>query len=58
MFNCSIKQNLLYAKPDATDEEIIAALKSANAWNFVQQFDAGIDTSVGNAGSQLSGGQK
>ena len=58
MFNCSIKQNLLYAKPDATDEEVIAAIKSANAWDFVQQLNAGIDTNVGNAGGQLSGGQK
>lgn len=59
LFNCSIKENLLYAKPDATDEEIIRALKSANAWDFVSGLGAdGINTNVGNAGNQLSGGQK
>jgi ATP-binding cassette subfamily B (MDR/TAP) protein 1 len=59
LFNCSIKENLLYAKPDATDEEVIKALKSANAWDFVQQLGQdGININVGNSGSQLSGGQK
>jgi len=56
LFNCSIKQNLLYAKPDATDQEVEQALRSANAWDFVSQLNAGMDTNVGNAGSQLSGG--
>ena len=59
MFNCSIKENLLYVKPDATDEEIIQALKSANAWDFIGMFgEEGISTNVGNHGSKLSGGQK
>lgn len=60
LFNCSIKENLLYAKPEATDEEVIAALKSANAWDFVSQLGngQGMNTNVGNAGNQLSGGQK
>ena len=60
LFNCSIKENLLYAKPDATDEDVIAALKSANAWDFVSILGngQGIHTNVGNAGNQLSGGQK
>ena len=57
LFNCSIKENLLYAKPDATSEEVIQALKSANAWDFVNNLgQGGIDTNVGNAGNQLSGG--
>jgi ATP-binding cassette subfamily B (MDR/TAP) protein 1 len=58
LFNCSIKENLLYAKPEATDAEIETALKSANAWDFVSVLDdgLGINTNVGNAGSQLSGG--
>jgi subfamily B ATP-binding cassette protein MsbA len=58
LFNCSIKENLLYAKPEATDEEVIAALKSANAWDFVSQLGngQGMKTNVGNAGNQLSGG--
>lgn len=55
LFNSTIRDNLLYGNPDATDEEIIAALKSANAWDFLS---GGLDTRVGNAGGQLSGGQK
>jgi hypothetical protein len=35
LFNTSIKENMLFAKPDATDEEIIQALKDANAWDFI-----------------------
>jgi ABC-type multidrug transport system fused ATPase/permease subunit len=37
LFNTSIKENLLFSKPDATDEEIIQALKDANAWDFIQK---------------------
>ena len=58
LFNCSIKDNLLYAKPEATDEEVIQALKSANAWDFINQLEQGMNTNVGNAGNKLSGGQK
>lgn len=60
LFNQSIKENLLYGNPDANDEEIIQALKSANAWDFINQKMGleGINTNVGNAGGQLSGGQK
>lgn len=58
LFNCSIKENLLYAKPTATEDEIVNALKSSNAWNFISQLSDGIETNVGNAGSQFSGGQK
>ncbi len=60
LFNQSIKENLLYGNPEATDEEVIQALKSANAWDFIQQKmgENSINTNVGNAGGQLSGGQK
>nr|AAK19598.2 putative ABC transporter [Sterkiella histriomuscorum] len=60
LFNNSIKENLLYGKPDATDEEVIQALKSANAYDFINEKmgKTGINTHVGNAGGQLSGGQK
>ena len=60
LFNCSIKENLLYGEPEATDEQIIQALKAANAWNFIndKMGENGINTNVGNAGGQLSGGQK
>lgn len=56
----TIKENILYGNPAASDEEVVQALKSANAWDFIQQkmVQYGIDTNVGNAGGQLSGGQK
>ena len=56
----SIKDNILYGSPDAIDQEVIQALKSANAYDFIQKKmkEHGIHTNVGNAGSQLSGGQK
>jgi ABC-type multidrug transport system fused ATPase/permease subunit len=58
LFNESIKENLLNAKPDATDDEIHSALKSANAYDFVMEMPEGINTNVGSVGSKLSGGQK
>ena len=60
LFNSSIKENLLYGNPTATDEQVINALKSANAWNFINEKMGaeGINTNVGNSGGQLSGGQK
>ena len=58
LFNFSIRDNLRFAKPDATDEEIIQALKDANAWDFIttKMGSTGLDTNVGASGSQLSGG--
>ena len=58
LFNESIKNNLLIGKPDATDEEIIDALKIANAYEFVTTLPNGINTNIGDAGGKLSGGQK
>jgi subfamily B ATP-binding cassette protein MsbA len=58
LFNESIKNNLLIGKPNATDEEIIDALKIANAYEFVTSLPNGIDTNIGDAGGKLSGGQK
>lgn len=60
LFNASIKENMLFAKPDATDDEITQALKDANAWDFIQKKmgSTGINTQVGGSGGQLSGGQK
>lgn len=56
----TIKENILYGNPDASESDVIQALKSANAWDFIQKKmkEHGIDTNVGNAGGQLSGGQK
>ena len=58
LFNESIKNNLKLGKDDASDEEIIDALKVANAWEFVKDLPAGIDTNIGDSGNKLSGGQK
>lgn len=58
LFNGTIRQNLLYAKPDATDEELIEACKKANIYDFIQRQETGLDTVVGNRGLKLSGGEK
>ncbi|MBQ7274161.1 MAG: ABC transporter ATP-binding protein [Clostridiales bacterium] len=58
LFNGTIRDNLLYAKPDATEEEMEEALKKANIWDFVSNQEKGIDTEVGNRGLKLSGGEK
>ena len=58
LFNETIKNNILMAKEDATDQEIIEALKIANAWEFVSQLPKGIETNIGDSGNKLSGGQK
>lgn len=58
LFNDSIKNNLLLGKEDASDEEIIDALKVANAWEFVKDLSKGIYTNIGDSGNKLSGGQK
>jgi ABC-type multidrug transport system fused ATPase/permease subunit len=58
LFNCSIKENILFGCPTASDEDIIEALKLTNAWEFVSQYPEKLNTNVGAQGSQLSGGQK
>ena len=58
LFNDTIKNNILIGKDDATDEEIIEALKVANAYEFVKDLPNGINTNIGDAGNKLSGGQK
>jgi subfamily B ATP-binding cassette protein MsbA len=58
LFNDTVKNNILLGKEDATDEEIIEALKIANAWEFVKDLPKGIETNIGDAGGKLSGGQK
>ena len=58
LFNNTIKNNLKIGKDSATDEEIIEALKVANAWEFVKELPEGIKTNIGDAGNSLSGGQK
>ena len=58
LFNETIKNNILLGKADATDEDVLAALKIANAWEFVKDLPEGIDTNIGDSGNKLSGGQK
>lgn len=58
LFAGSIKENIAFGKPSATDEEITAAAKKANALEFIDSFPEGLNTQVGDRGIQLSGGQK
>jgi len=58
LFNGTIRDNLLYAKPDATEEELIEACKKANIYDFIENQEQGLDTMVGNRGLKLSGGEK
>ena len=58
LFNDTVKNNVLIGKIDATDEEVIEALKIANAYEFVMDLPLGINTNVGDSGNKLSGGQK
>lgn len=58
LFSDSIRSNITIGKPDATEEEIIAAAKAANAHEFIQKFPLGYETKVGERGVKLSGGQK
>ena len=58
LFNGSIRDNLLYVKPDATEEDLIQACKTANIWDFISSQEKGLDTLVGNRGLKLSGGEK
>jgi len=58
LFNGSVRDNLLYVKPDATEDELIEALKKANIYDFISSQELGLDTLVGNRGLKLSGGEK
>ena len=58
LFSGSIYDNIIFGKPNATDEEVIEAAKKANSWEFISSFPEGIKTEVGDRGIQLSGGQK
>ena len=58
LFNDTVKGNLLVANKNASNEEIIDALKIANAWEFVKTLPNGIETNIGDSGNKLSGGQK
>jgi ABC transporter fused permease/ATP-binding protein len=58
LFGGTIKENIAYGKPDATEEEILLAAKQANAFNFIESFPEKFETIVGERGIKLSGGQR
>ena len=58
LFHRSIKENIAYGKPDASDEEIIAAAKMARCHDFISNLKYGYDTTVGERGIKLSGGER
>lgn len=58
LFGTSIKENIMFGKPDATMDEVVAAAMTANAHSFIRQLPDGYETKVGERGGLLSGGQK
>lgn len=58
LFNGTIKENILYGKLDATDEEVIEASKRANIYDYIMSLPNGFDSEIGERGVRLSGGQK
>ena len=58
LFGGSIRENICYGDPGATKQQVIEAAKQANAWEFINRFPEGLDTIVGERGTQLSGGQR
>lgn len=58
LFSGTIRENIAYGRPDASEEEIVDAAKRANADIFIRRFDDGYDTTIGERGLKLSGGQK
>ncbi len=58
LFSGTIRDNIRYGKPDASEEEVVAAAKAAQAHDFIMSFPNGYDTDVGERGAGLSGGQK
>jgi len=58
LFSASIKENIAYGKPDATEDEIVAAAKAANAHDFISRLPEGYDTEVGQRGMRMSGGER
>ena len=58
LFNASVRDNIAYARQEATDEEIMEAAKGANAYEFIEHLPDGLDTQIGDRGVILSGGQR
>lgn len=58
LFGGSIRENIAYGRPNATEEEILEASRQANAWEFIERFPEQLETMVGDRGIKLSGGQR
>lgn len=58
LFGGSIRENILYGRPNATDDEVLEAAKKSNSWEFIRSFPEGLETIVGERGIKLSGGQR
>jgi ABC-type multidrug transport system fused ATPase/permease subunit len=58
LFNTTVKENILYGRPDATDEEVVAAAVAAHAHGFIEGMEEGYETIIGERGVRLSGGEK
>lgn len=58
LFGGTIRENILYGKEDATDDEVIQAAKQSNSWEFINSFPEGLETLIGERGIKLSGGQR
>ncbi len=58
LFGGTVRENILYGREDATEEEVISAARQSNSWEFISSFPEGLDTIVGERGIKLSGGQR
>ncbi len=58
LFNATVRENILYGRLDATEEEVVAAAKRANIHDYIMSLEKGYDTEIGERGVRLSGGQK
>lgn len=58
LFHRSLRDNIAFARPDASEDEIVVAAQRANAWEFIQRFPEGLNTLVGERGVKLSGGER
>jgi len=58
LFDDTIRQNILLGRPEASEQEVIAAARAAHAWSFIEALPQGLDTPLGSLGDRLSGGQR
>jgi subfamily B ATP-binding cassette protein MsbA len=58
LFSGTVRDNIAYARPDASDDEVLAAARAAHAWEFIERLPQGLETRVGERGVKLSGGQR